>query len=261
MPIIDTHAHLDHLPNLDQALINACEANVEAIVAVSMDLASCQRNLEIKNSKQKKPTIYLAMGIHPEKASLQELEPCEQLIRKNLSELSAIGEIGLDFWYKAIRKDKENHEVQRKVFRSFLELAKELNLPVVIHSRGTWAECLQIRKEIGLAKAVFHWYSGPVNILKNILEAGYLISASPALAYSSASRDAVNYASVDQILIETDSPVYFGNREAGDGFEAQPKDVWRSLKALCELKGLEENQALNQLNSNAKNFFNIKSSS
>ena len=257
MPIIDTHAHLDHLPNLDQALINACEANVEAIVAVSMDLASCQRNLEIKNSKQKKPTIYLAMGIHPEKASLQELEPCQQLIRKNVSELSAIGEIGLDFWYKSIRKDKENHEIQRKISRAFLELAKELNLPAVIHSRGTWAECLRITKEIGVAKAVFHWYSGPINILKDIFEAGYLISASPALAYSSALREAINYAPLNQILIETDSPVYFGNREAGDGFEAQPKDVWRSLKALCELKNLKEDQALEKVNFNAKQFFNI----
>ncbi len=257
MTIIDTHAHLDHLPNLDQALVNACEANLEGIVAVSMDLASCRKNLEIKNFKQKKPAIFLAMGIHPEKANLQELAPCQKLIRENRSELSAIGEIGLDFWYKAIRKDKENHRIQREVFRAFLKLAKELNLPVVIHSRGTWAECLEITKEIGLAKAIFHWYSGPINILKNILEAGYLISASPAVAYSPASREAVGYAPIDRILVETDCPVYFGNKETGDGFEAEPKDVWRSLKAVCELKNVKEDEALKKFNDNAKQFFNI----
>lgn len=256
MQTYDTHAHLDHLPNLDLALDEAHKAGVEGIVAVSMDLPSCQKNLEIKKNKSR-PEIYLAMGMHPSEADLEEVPLCTQLIEENVQELKAIGEIGLDFWYKWVKKDLRKKEEQIKVFHHFLALAKKLNLPVIIHSRGAWQECLDMVKEAGLSKALFHWYSGPVDILEQIMAAGFYVSTGPSLAYSPQSREAISKASIERLLIETDCPVHYKEENSEETFQSSPKDVFRTLKAYCQLKNMKKEDALGIFNSNAKSFFGI----
>lgn len=259
MKLIDTHAHLDHIENLDEALGNADNAGVSSIVAVSTDLASSRKNLEIKKTKQA-PKIYLAMGMHPSDVNLDDLDACVELIRQQKSELIAIGEIGLDFWYKWVRKDKEKKDAQRRVFRVLLELAKELDLPAVIHTRGTWRECLETVKEIGVRKVEFHWYSGPLDVLKDILDCGYYVSASPSLARSPQSREAISYAPIEQTLIETDSPVFFrtGTQDdSNEGFQSEPKDVFKTLEAYCALKNVQQSYACEALNRNAREFFHL----
>jgi TatD DNase family protein len=260
MKTIDTHAHLDQVENVETAMKEAAAAGVEAVVAVGSDLASNQRNLELKRSIQN-PRIYLGLGIHPGNIKTEEIEPTLKFIRENIREANAIGEIGLDFWYKWLRKDQEKHEEQRRVFLRQLELAKEFNLPVVVHSRGTWRECLETTKKVGIKKAVFHWYSGPVDVLQDIIKAGYLVSCSPSLAYSPQSREAISAAPIEHTLIETDCPVFYQSREEGErsseGFTATPKHVFKTLTAYCELKHMKEEQAVEVFNSNAKQFFNI----
>lgn len=254
--IIDTHAHLDHLPNLDLALDEATKAGVEGIVAVSMDFVSCQKNLEIKKTKDK-PKIYLACGMHPCEANLEEIPSCVKMIEENASEITAIGEIGLDFWYKWVKKDIQKKEEQVKVFRHFLTLAKRMNLPVIIHSRGAWKECLEMVKEVDLKKALFHWYSGPVDILREIIACGYYVSTSPSLAYSQQSQDAIREAPINRVLLETDCPVHYREENSQETFQSSPKDVFRTLKAYCRLKQMVEEEALLILNNNAREFFNL----
>lgn len=256
MTLIDTHAHLDHLENLDQALKNAVAAGVEAIVAVSMDLNSCRKNLEIKK-KIRQPRIALGMGMHPAEANRQDVGACLELIRANAKELSAVGEVGLDFWYKWVRKDEAKKSEQREVFRAFLEVAKELDLPAVIHSRGVWRECFETTKSVGVRKAVFHWYSGPVDVLSDIIKAGYFVSTTPSVAYSPQSREAITNAPIEQTLIETDCPVHFKDPEIEEEYQAEPRDVARTLKAYCALKQMDEGKALAVLNKNAREFFGI----
>jgi TatD DNase family protein len=263
MTIIDTHAHLDHIKHLDQALKNADREGVSGVVAVSVDAVSCCRNLEIKRTNEK-PKIYLAMGMHPSDARLDQLETCTQLIREHRDELAAVGEIGLDFWYQWVRKDQRKKDEQRTIFRALLELAKELELPAVVHTRGTWRECLETVKEVGVLKAEFHWYSGPLDVLKDILDGGYYVSASPSLAYSSPSREAISYAPIERTMIETDSPVFYRNTSGGEGgdtdkgFQAEPKDVFRTLRAYCALKGIGEAGAVEVFNRNAREFFQLE---
>lgn len=256
MTAIDTHAHLDHVENVEQALKEAAEAGVEAVVAVGSDLASNQKNLTIKKSTAR-PKIYLGLGIHPGNIKAEELEPTYKFIRENIAEASAIGEIGLDFWYKWVRKDQEKHEEQRRVFLRQLEMAKEFDLPAVIHSRGTWRECLETTQKVGIKKAVFHWYSGPLDVLKDIVAAGYFVSCSPGVAYSPQSREAMTHAPLENTLIETDCPVFYRTGEGEEGYNATPKHVFKTLKAYCALKNLNEPDALPILNRNAKLFFNI----
>lgn len=257
MEIYDTHAHLDHLDNLDEALQSAREAGVIGIVAMSMDLASSRKTLEIKQSTQS-PAIYMGMGMHPSETNLDELDACLDLIRTSKDELHVVGEIGLDFWYKWVRKDKEKKDAQRKAYRAFLEVALEVNLPTVIHSRGCWRECFETARELGIKRAEFHWYSGPLDVLEDIIKAGYYVSTSPSVAYSPQSREAMSAAPIEQTLIETDCPVHYRiSKESDDWYKAEPKDVFKTLKAYSELKGIEQNEALDILNQNARQFFGI----
>ena len=256
MKIIDTHAHLEEIENLEQALKEAEHAGVEGIVAMSMDLASCRKTLEIKKDHPR-PQIHAAMGMHPSEVNLNDLTAIVQMIGEHSQELVAIGEIGLDFWYKSVKKDKAKKNEQRKVFATFLDLAKELNLPVVIHSRGAWRECFEMTKSSGVKKANFHWYSGPLDVLSDIMKSGYFVSTSPSLAYSPQSREAVSQANIEQLLIETDSPVYY-QISPDEGFKSGPKDVFRTLEAYCALKNMQPDQAAAIFNRNAKNFFELK---
>jgi len=256
MKIYDTHAHLDQLKDLDRSLQEAHEAGVAGIVAISMDLASCKAGLQIKK-KYSQPKIYLGMGMHPSEAKAADLDGIVQMIQDHHRELHAVGEIGLDFWYKWVRKDDEKKNEQRQVFRRLLATAKALDLPAVIHSRGAWRECLSTATELGVTKAEFHWYSGPVDVLADILKAGYYVSTSPSVAYSPQSREAMTFAPIERTLIETDCPVFYKFQEGEIGFEARPKDVLRTLKAYCELKNMDQDKALTILNKNAVEFFKL----
>lgn len=252
MTIIDTHAHLDQVENLADALQRAHEAGVSDIVCMSVDLPSVEKVLNIPQTYSN-PNIHVALGIHPGNIKTEEVDATFDIMRSNISRAKAIGETGLDFWYKWVRKDEDKKSEQRRVFTKHLELAKEFDLPIVIHSRGAWRECLDLTLESGVVKALFHWYSGPLDILKDVLDKGYLVSTSPSVAYSPQSREAMAFAPVEQMLIETDCPVTYKDGESF--FQAEPKDVRRTLKALAQLKNCDEESLCSILNANARQFF------
>jgi len=253
----DTHAHLDHIEGVDEALKQAHEAGIEGVVAVGVDLTANRKNLEIKR-RTMAPKIFVALGIHPGNIKAEEFEATIQFIRENIHEAVAVGEIGLDFWYKDVRKNEERKEEQRNIFQRQLALAVEFNLPVIVHSRGAWKDCLKMLREAGIKKANFHWYSGPLDILDEILACGYFVSATPALRYSTQHQDAIKHAPITQTLIETDSPVYFQDSDdPKGGFTAGPKDVLKTLKLYADLQNLRPEQAVQTLNRNAMSFLGI----
>jgi TatD DNase family protein len=254
--IIDTHAHLDQIENLDQSLAEAAQAGVSAVIAVGVDLASNRKNLMIGQSSSR-PKVYVALGIHPGNIHKEEVESCLDFIRGHIHQAKAVGEIGLDFWYKEVRKDKKRKDEQRDIFGRQLELAREFGLPVIVHARGTWREALEMTQSAGLAKVLFHWYSGPLDVLRDILDCGYYISAAPSLAYSPQSREAIVYAPIEQTMIETDAPVFYRYPDREEGFSAHPKDVVKTLAAYTALKKIAEDEALVRLNGNAKAFFGL----
>jgi TatD DNase family protein len=109
--------------------------------------------------------------------------------------------------------------------------------------------------EYKVKRALFHWYSGPVDILDQILSAGFYVSTSISVAYSPESRKAMTHAPLERILVETDSPVQYKDGEGS--FMAEPKDVIRTWKALAQLKNINEQEVLDRINLNAKTFFGI----
>ncbi|MBM3249102.1 MAG: TatD family deoxyribonuclease [Candidatus Omnitrophica bacterium] len=251
--LIDTHAHLDQIDNLDDVLKRSFEAGVKTIVAVSSDYNSCNKTLEISKSKQAK--ILPAFGIHPWEITAEATDKCIEFIKENAKYAIAIGEIGLDYWYKEVKKDKSKKEIQQDLFKKQLSIAKQYNLPVIIHSRGAWQDCFNLCKENSIKNAVFHWYSGPIDILKEILNFGYFVSATPALSYSPQHQEAIRNTPLDSLLIETDCPVFYKN-QSGEGFNAEPKHVALTLDLVSNIKNLPKAAAAEKMLKNAKKFFN-----
>jgi TatD DNase family protein len=252
--IIDTHAHIDQLEDLPGALARADAAGVSDIVAVSVDLDSMQKVLAVAEQYQK-PKIHPALGVHPGKVDPDTRQMAFEFMRAHIREACAVGETGLDYWYKWVRKDEAERQKQKISFAFHLNLAREFDLPIIIHSRGAWRDCLSMAMESGVKRALFHWYSGPVDILDQILQAGFYVSTSPSVAYSPESRRAMAHAPLERILVETDSPVNYKDGETT--FMAEPKDVIRTWRALGQLKNLNEQEALTAVNTNAKKFFRI----
>lgn len=256
MPIIDTHAHIDEIENWPQAMTRAVEAQVSDVIAVSLHLDSMRRILDLAK-KADGLRIHPALGVHPESV-LQGLPSAEvfDFIKTHIHEAVAIGETGLDFWYKAVKDNQEEKDKQRSSFSRHLELAKTYDLPIIIHSRGAWSECLEMTLQTGVKKALFHWYSGPLDVLKGVLDAGFYVSTSPSVGYSPQSQQAMLACELDRILIETDSPVTYRSQEGS--YKAEPKDVWSTLKALSRLKQIDEQELLEKVNTNARTFFNLE---
>ncbi|MEW5895851.1 MAG: TatD family hydrolase [Candidatus Omnitrophota bacterium] len=254
MNLIDTHAHLDGIDDVRGALKRAESAGVRAIVAVGENKAANQKNLDLARNT-KRPEIILALGLHPGKIESDLIDEELLFIEKHLGEAKAIGEIGLDFWYKETRKDSRKKEEQLQVYRRLLEIARDNALPVLIHTRGAWREAFEMAKSVCIQRAVFHWYSGPMDVLKDILDKGYFISASPSVVYSEEARNSLEFAPVEQTLVETDSPVFYKHCEGG--LKAEPKDVFVTLKHYALLKKRSEQELAEILNKNAELIFNL----
>jgi len=246
MTIIDTHTHLYDVPDAGTVLRAAAAAGVSDVVVLGVDLASNRKHLELAGGGHAVPRIHLAFGLHPGNiTSSGDTEACLSFIREHAPKALAIGECGLDFHYKGV--DEARKREQRDAFARQLALAKEFDLPVVVHSRAAFRESLEMLAAAGVAKADFHWYTGPLDVLKDILDKGFFVSVSPALEYSPEAKAVAAYAPLGRILVETDTPVR--------GWT--PVDVWRTEKKLAAIKGLAEEDVLAAVNTNARAFFNI----
>lgn len=252
MELIDTHAHLEEVKDLKGAIRRAVKAGVIAIIAVGSDYES---NLWILNESKKYETrklkIYPALGLHPWGLDLSKVNETINLIEKNIDIIVALGEIGLDYWYKDARKNDEVKGLQKEVFWRVLNLARKNNKPVSIHSRGAWMDCVDMTVEAGVKKAVFHWFSGPLDVLKKLLDYGYYISATPAAAYSKEHRKVIENTPLENIVLETDTPVVYV------GEVSEPAHIVKALNAVAELKGEKVGVVAEKTTENARKIFNI----
>jgi TatD DNase family protein len=251
--LIDTHAHLDELKNLDLMLEEAKKAGVIAIVAVGSNRQSNIKTLEI--SQKHRRFVYPALGLHPwELGNLGTVEINDNLrfIEQNIASAVAVGEIGLDYDKRVLKVASK--EMQKEVLGQLLDIARKYAKPAIIHSRYAWKDALHLIQDVGIDKAVFHWFTGFSSVLRGIIDGGYFVSATPATEYHEEHRRAVKEAPLQRLLLETDCPVTYG-REAR--YESQPADVLRGLEAVSQLKGIAEATIAEQTTRNAINFFSL----
>ncbi len=255
--IVDTHAHLETLENLEQELEAARQAGVSGIVAVGSDYESNARILEIAARHQN--YVFPALGLHPwDLGRMNEADVARTLksIEGHKESIVAVGEIGLDY-DKRVRAQVDKDR-QQAVFKELLSLARKLGKPVSIHSRYSWKDCFNLVRDAGIEKAVFHWFTGFSSVLQEILAAGYFISATPAAEYHAEHRRAIKEASLSQLLLETDSPVYYGREQR---YQSAPRDLLRSLNAVAEIKGMDRAVVAEKTTENAVRLFGIEESS
>jgi TatD DNase family protein len=251
--LIDTHAHLDGLSNLDSVLEEAKKAGVIAIVAVGSNHQSNIRTLEI--SQKHCRFVYPALGLHPcDLANLGNIQIDENLrfIEQNIASVVAVGEIGLDYDKRVVKVASK--ELQKEVLGQLLNIAKKYAKPAVIHSRYAWKDALYLIQDIGVDKAVFHWFTGFSSVLRGIIDGGYFVSATPAAEYHEEHRRAVREAPLPRLLLETDCPVTYGRATR---YKSRPADVLRDVMAVSQLKGIDESEVAEQTTRNAINFFSL----
>lgn len=238
---------------MEAALTGAREAGVVAIIAVGQNQQSNQEVIELCRAHPS--FVYPALGLHPwalGNLEVQQIDHALKFIEEKALDIVAVGEIGLDYDKRVVKVSPK--ELQKEVLKRLLALAKEHKKPVSIHSRYAWKDCLEIVKRAGVEKAVFHWFTGFSSVLRDILDAGYFISATPAAEYHLEHRRAIKETPKERLLLETDCPVAYG-REAK--YRSQPADILRSLRAAAALKGIDETALAEQTTHNARQLFGV----
>jgi TatD DNase family protein len=248
--LVDSHAHLEELDDLEAGVQRARQAGVTAIVAVGSEYESNNRVMEI--AAKYPDLVYPALGLHPGSLdkSASSVERELQFIEDNVSRAVGIGEVGLDYHKRVVAASGK--DLQKQVLASVLAMARRYSKPAIVHSRYAWRDSFDLANDADVEQAVFHWYTGPTNVLKDILGRGYFVSATLAVEYHAEHRRAVKEAPLESLLLETDSPVFYR------GHQAEPADVSRVLQATAELKGLPPEAVAQASTENAARLFGIQ---
>lgn len=255
--LIDTHCHLndEQLENDTKDIIErAKEHNVKKLVCVGASLSSSVKAVEIANEYD---NVFAVIGVHPDDANTFNDEILDKLreLAKNNKKVVAIGEIGLDYHFV-----QDNKEAQKQCFIKQIELANELDLPIVIHTRDAMGDTLDIvRKYKNEIKngGIFHCFHGSKEVLDEINKMGFYVSYGGAITFNNANnlREIVKQTPLDKILTETDCPYMAPVPLRGTINE--PKNIDLIFEKMCELKNISKNELEKIIENNTKKIFNI----
>lgn len=253
----DTHAHLYYpeiVSDLQNILSRAKDSGIEKIIVPSVNY---ETSIEILNLSEKHEMIYCALGIHPcdvSKSSHNDIDKIEKLLINE--KVVGIGETGLDYYW-----DKTNIEKQKEFFRLQIEIAKDKNLPVIIHTRDSIEDAIHIVKESydEKMKGQFHCFSGNADQLKEITGLNnFYISFCGNVTYKSFNGlEAVLECPENRMLSETDSP--FLPPVPYRGRKNEPSYIFNTLKKISEIRSVEYEKLLDNLYSNSQKLFFPKS--
>ena len=233
--LFDTHAHMDdHAFDEDrQELLASLPGQGLALVMnPGCSLASSYNAVKLANTYD---YIYAAVGSHPDAAdevNEETLAAYRELCKLN-PKVKAIGEIGLDYHYEDIPR-----EIQLKAFRAQMELARELNLPVIVHERDAHEDGMQVVRDFPDVTGVFHCYSGSAEMARQLVDKGWYIGFTGVLTFKNA-RKAVEVAAsipLERIVLETDCP--YMAPEPFRGKRNDPGKIYRMAEKLAEIRGL-----------------------
>ena len=250
---IDTHCHLDKLDSTpEEAIKKAKQEGVEILVTISVDEKSFDF---VSNAVMQFKDVYGTVGLHPHDAS--EFNPSlEQRIRKLAREqhkIIAIGETGLDYHY--MNSTKEN---QQFAFRKQLQIAVELNLPIVLHSREAEADTINILKEIPVpAFGVAHSFTSSLKMARTLLDLGWFLGINGIVTFKNAEdlREVVRWIPLDRLLLETDSP--FLAPVPYRGKPNKPSNIPVIASFIAELRKIPIEHLAEKTSENAHRLFSI----
>ena len=253
--LFDSHAHYDDnrfKEDAEKVINEANEKGVKYILNAGSDIVTSQKSIELA---EKFNYVYAAVGVHPHEVGNLK-QDFEKEIRKlcNHPKVVAIGEIGLDYYY-----DHSPRDLQRYWFCKQLELAKTLNLPVIIHDRDAHEDVLKLIKQEALFKAfgVFHCFSGSWEMAKEVLKLGFYISVGGPLTFKNAKKtvEVIKNIPLENVLIETDCP--YLTPEPSRGRRNDSSYVRLVAAKIAEIKEITLEEAARITTENAKRLFKI----
>lgn len=252
--IIDSHAHLDdeRFDSDREEIIKKLEENkIKAIINPASDLESSERAVKLSDEYDK---IFAMVGSHPHEARFYTDETKKRYFELAKSEkVVAIGEIGLDYYY-----DLSDREVQRKVFIEQIKLARDLNLPIVIHSRDAIEDTYQIlSKHAKDMKVLLHAFSESWEVCQRYLALGFKIALGGVVTFKNARKllEVAKNIPLESLLIETDSPYLTPTPFRGK--RNQPAYTHYVAEKIAELKGVDVNEVRAYAYENTLEFFGI----
>ena len=251
--LFDTHAHLND-PAFDEdresLILGLPEKGVEFVLNAGCCLESSKDCIALA---EKYPFIYASVGSHPDSADEVNEEVIEQYRQMaQHPKVKAIGEIGADYYYETIPR-----EIQLKAFRMQMELAKELDMPVIVHERNAHDDGMKVVKEFKGVTGVFHCYSGSAEMARQLVDMGWYIGFTGVLTFKNA-RKAVETAEripLDRIVLETDCP--FMAPEPFRGRRNDPGYLFRMAERLAEIRGISVEEVHAVTTENAKKLYRI----
>lgn len=254
--LIDSHAHLDDRrfdKDRDKLIKRLKEDDVDIVINPGADFLSSVKSVKMSEDYD---NVYAAVGIHPHDAKSMDDETINVL--RDLAKkgkVVAIGEIGLDYHY-----DNSPRDIQKKRFREQIKLAKELNLPIIVHDRDAHKDTFDIISDEfdGKLTGVIHSFSSSVEMAKKYIDMGFYISFSGPITFKKAKqpKEVAKEIPVDHILIETDSP--YLTPEPHRGKRNEPLNVRYVAGMIAELKGISFEEVAKKTAENTKKLFNIK---
>jgi TatD DNase family protein len=248
--VIDSHLHLPSLNDISKVVERSKMACVDALVSMGGDVESSK--VSIKLSNEHRGYVYACIGVHPSEVLNVNADEACRFVSENAGTVSGIGEIGLDYSY-ASAKSSDVKDKQRFLYNELLSVAAENRLPVSVHSRSAYREALDTLRRHDPSGAVFHWFDGPLDVLRDLLDYGYYVSATPATEYSKGLRAVLREAPLERILVETDSPLFLRDRRR----LSEPSDIMISVKALAELKCLPVEEVSRVSTLNTETLFHL----
>ncbi len=253
--LIDTHVHLNaeqYVNDLDEVIERARENGIEKMVVIGCDRPTIERTMELIDEHE---DIYGVIGWHPVDAidcTDEDLEWIEQLSKHE--KIVGIGEMGLDYHW-----DKSPKDVQKDLFKKQIELAKRVNLPIIIHNREATEDCVAILKEMHAEKigGIMHAFSGDESVADEIIDMNFYVSLGGPVTFKNAQlpKDIAVHVPIDRLLVETDAPYLTPHPYRGKRNE--PAYVKLVAEKIAELRQISYEELARTTSENAKRLFKI----
>lgn len=254
--LVDTHCHLnfDSFRNDRDEIIGQCLNNDIWLINVGVDYQTSKKAIEISENHDK--GAYASVAIHPHTVDKEKFDKNKfKELGKN-KKVVAVGETGLD--YAFCENDEKTQELQKKVFIQHLNLAKELNKPVIIHCRRLFPEILEIIKKHPV-KGVLHCYMGRWSYAQEYLKLGFYIGFTGLITYARDYDKVIKNTPLERILIETDAPYLSPFRQSqGKPKRNTPLNMEHIAKKIAEIKEISFEKVASQTTKNAKELFGLK---
>ena len=254
--IFETHAHYEDKAfdeDREELLSSLPKNGIEYVVNVGSSFETCRRSVELANSYS---FIYAALGIHPEEIQDATGDNLNDIKKEAMSnkKVVAIGEIGLDYYWT-----KETKREQKNAFIAQIEMAKELDKPIIVHSRDAAYDTYEIMKEAGAEECggVIHCFSYSTEEAKKYLDMGFYIGLGGAVTFKNSvkSKEVAAYVPLDRLLLETDCPYmapvpYRGKRNSS-------LYIPEVAKVIADIRGMEYDTLVESTSLNAKRMYKI----